>query len=258
MLWIAQNVALWYVGESLAWPLRYRTKNPIVRWTGRAMIQVTWVLLLVCFPWLIGTDPISYFARAYPTPPPWGSMCAGFLIMFGVGLTFFLGEWSAGWVRIHVRVPARRFLSKFLRRPLTAVALPVMEESVFRGVVLEQLLVALPSSRLGQGLAVSMSGAIFSSVHFLRARHAGAPLWRPAWGLFLVGCVLGAIYVHFDRTLWLAIAIHAGAILLCEWSRLLYVYQAPPWLIGYPECPQSGVIGSTGMILVGAIVLWFH
>ena len=180
----------------------------------------------------------------------------------GVWSTAALGSWTrrlmrsaAGWLQLGTGLPRKRFVSKFLRRPLTAVALPVMEESVFRGVVLEQLLEVIPATPVGRVAAVLIGGAGFSSVHFLRARHPGAAVWRPAWGLFLVGCVLGAIYVRFGGTLWMPVAVHAGAILVCEWSRLLFTYKAPPWLIGYAEFPQSGVVGGTGLIFVGIVVV---
>lgn len=37
-LWVAQTVALIYVGERLALPLQYTTRSPVVRMTSQVMI----------------------------------------------------------------------------------------------------------------------------------------------------------------------------------------------------------------------------
>jgi hypothetical protein len=37
VLWAVQSVVLELVGEPLAWPLRFTTRKPLVRWTSRVM-----------------------------------------------------------------------------------------------------------------------------------------------------------------------------------------------------------------------------
>ena len=58
------------------------------------------------------------------------------------------------------------------------------------------------------------------------------------------------VYVLGGRTLWLPIAVHAAAVLGIEVMRLYVVHQAPPWLVGYGEFPQSGLIGSLAILAV--------
>jgi hypothetical protein len=46
------------------------------------------------------------------------------------------------------------------------------------------------------------------------------------------------------RSLWLPIVMHAAVGFVVEVMRLYVVYQAPAWLVGYSEFPQSGLVGS--------------
>jgi len=46
-LWVAQTVALIYVGERLALPLQYTTRSPVVRMTSQVMIQAVWIIIVV-------------------------------------------------------------------------------------------------------------------------------------------------------------------------------------------------------------------
>lgn len=75
---------------------------------------------------------------------------------------------------------------------LAVVAAPLVEEMVFRGVVLRGLL-----SRVGPVVAVGLQGVVFGMAHFDPVRGAGNI------GLVLVlsgvGCVLGASAHHFRR-----------------------------------------------------------
>ena len=97
---------------------------------------------------------------------------------------------------------------------------------------------------------------MFSSVHFIKRPHPGKPVWQPAYGIFIIGCLFGLAYVIGGRSLWLPIAMHAAAILFTEVTRLYSVYQAPPWLVGYSEFPQSGLVGSIFVLCAGiALVL---
>lgn len=132
--------------------------------------------------------------------------------------------------------------------PLT---LATLEEAVFRGTLLEQLLRSLPSSRAYTVLAVVLSSAVFSSIHFIKKSHPGKPRWQPALGLFIVGCLLGFAYVIGGRSLWLPISLHAAAVYFTEVMRLYFVHQAAPWLVGYVDFPHCGMLGSLLILGMG-------
>src|SRR5262245_7693104 len=54
MLWAGQSIVLKLVGEPLAWPLRFTTRKPVVRFTSRVMIHVSWLVILVGTPLALG------------------------------------------------------------------------------------------------------------------------------------------------------------------------------------------------------------
>ena len=257
LLWAVQSVVLMLVGERLAWPLRFTTRKPLVRWAARVMIHVSWLIILVGTPVALGIHPFDALHQAFPTPVPWRNNGIAFSITFFPSCIVYALWIKAGWVRIepqHDRLTRR---GKLFRRFLGALPVATLEEAVFRGILLEQLLRSFPQSRPYTVLAIILSSAVFSSVHFIKRAYPGKPVWQPAYGLFIIGCLFGLAYVIGARSLWLPIVMHAAAVLVIEVMRLYAVFQAPPWLVGYSEWPQSGLIGSilVGCMGVGLLVL---
>ena len=100
-------------------------------------------------------------------------------------------------------------------------------------------------------MAIVLSSAVFSSVHFFKRAYPGKPVWQPAYGLFMIGCLFGLAYVVGGRSLWLPVVMHAAAIFVIEVMRLYVVLQGPSWLLGYSEWPQSGLLGSIFVLCIG-------
>ena len=95
---------------------------------------------------------------------------------------------------------------------------------------------------------------MFASIHFVKRPDSGRRIWQPAYGLFIISCLFGLAYVVGGRSLWLPIAMHGAAVFAIEVMRLYVVYQGPPWLLGFSEFPQSGLLGSL-LVLGVAIAL---
>ena len=70
LLWAVQSVALKLAGEPLAWPLRFTTRKPLVRWTSRVMIHMSWLIILVGTPLALGIRPLDALHQAFPMPVP--------------------------------------------------------------------------------------------------------------------------------------------------------------------------------------------
>jgi membrane protease YdiL (CAAX protease family) len=126
-----------------------------------------------------------------------------------------------------------------------------LEEAVFRGTLLEQLLWSLPQSHAYSALAIVVSAAIFAVAHFIKPPR-GKPVIQGIYGYFTAGCLFGVAYVVGGRSRWLPIVLHATAILVVEVMRLYTVHQAPRWVAGFPEGPHSGVPGS--LVILGMAV----
>jgi hypothetical protein len=253
IFWVAQSVALKLVGEPLAWPLRFTTRKPLVRWTSRVMVHVSWFIILIDTPLALGISPLDAFHQAFPMPPPWRDIAVAFVIMFIPPLILYALMIKAGWLRIEPQHDRATRRGKLFRRFLGPLPLATLEEAVFRGILLEQLLRIFPSSSIYTVMAVLLSSAVFSSVHFIK-RHPGKPIWQPAYGFFAVGCLFGLAYVIGGRNLWLPVTMHATAIFVIEVMKLYTAYQAPHWLVGYAEWPQSGLVGSI-FLLCAAMAL---
>src|SRR5271169_4254199 len=85
VVWAVQSAALALAGEPLAWPFRFTTRKPLVRWTGRAMVQVSWLIILVGTPLALGGRPFDAFYQAFPLPVPWRQIAIAFSIVFFPG-----------------------------------------------------------------------------------------------------------------------------------------------------------------------------
>jgi hypothetical protein len=244
LLWIVQSIALTIAGEPLAWPLRFKTRKPLVKWTSRVMIHTNWIIILVGTPLALGISPLEWLRQEFPIPIPYRDIAIVISIMLFPAWIIYALWIAAGWVRIEPHNDKATRRRKLFRRIIGPWPLAILEEAVFRGVVLEQLLRSLPQSGGYTALAVVVSSAAFSSVHFVKAANSGRRVWQPAYGLFIISCLFGLAYIVGGRSLWLPIGIHGAAVLAIEVMRLYVVFQAPAWLIGYAEFPQSGVLGT--------------
>ena len=254
ILWGAQSILLLRCGEKLAPPLRYRTNNPAVVYPMKIMVQLGWLVIIIGYPLLIGNNPVDFYSDALRLPVPTDSMLAlAAACIFGFALIYAL-YLITGAVELRFLFPGRKTLRRVVGCVLTPIPLALMEEAVFRGVLLHALLTWLGGS-WGVILSVVISSAIFSSVHFIRSRDSKRkPALQPAIGLFFVGAVLGIAYVAGDQSLWLPVALHAAGIFAVELPRSFVVYKADPRWIGYRSYPHSGPLGILLMITLALLV----
>ena len=256
VLWAVQSMLLLASGEKIAPPWRYRTDRPLVVYPMKVMVQLGWLLIIVGYPLLIGTDPAAFYSEAFRTPAPVRAMIimavaciAGFALIYLIHL-------AAGAIELAFIFPRRKTIRRLVGCLLTPLPLAIMEEAVFRGVLLHALLEWL-SGTGGTIVAVAISSAVFSSVHFIRQRDSKRkPMLQPAIGLFFVGVVLGTAYVAGGQTLWLPVTAHAAGILAVELPRSFVIYKADPRWIGYRSFPHSGPLGILHMIAM-AVLAWY-
>ena len=253
--WAMQNIVLALAGESLAWPWQFPVHRPLLRWTSRVTVHTVWLIILIGIPLALGIRPLDWLNQEFPTPVPWREMAIGFAVMFFTPCLIYLTYLKAGWVSFEPKFEQRVRRAKLFRRFLGPLPLAALEEGVFRGIFLELLLQSLPSSVAFTALAIALSSAVFASVHFVKPVK-GKPVWQAAYGYFIVGCLFGLAYIVGGRSLWLPIVVHATAVFVIEVARLYLVFRAPRWLIGFPDSPQSGLVGSVFVLAAGTGLLY--
>jgi len=139
--------------------------------------------------------------------------------------------------------------ARFGKMLLASIAVPFIEETFFRGILLGVLL------RTGRKyVAIFAVSAIFAAIHFLKApeRTSAIVTWASGFSsifhafdqlgdpmtlisalttLFLIGCILADARV-LTRSLWLSIGLHAGWIFASGTFSRLARQQMPalPWL----------------------------
>jgi hypothetical protein len=250
-LWLVQSIVLTLVGEPLAMPLRFSTRRPVMKWTGRAIVHTEWLIILFGTPLALGIHPLDALNEAFPAPVPWRNIGVASALMFCATCLTYAFYLVAGWIRFEPQGDQATRRAKLFRRFFPGpLPLATFEEGVFRGILLEQLLRSLPSSQLFTALAIVLSSAAFAAIHFVKPAK-GKPVRQAAYGYFLVGCLFGLAYVLGGRSLWLPIVVHASAVFAIEVLRLYVVFEAPRWLVGFSESPQSGLVGSIVVVLVG-------
>src|SRR5262249_21270294 len=189
MLWAGQSIVLKLVGEPLAWPLRFTTRKPVVRFTSRVMIHVSWLVILVGTPLALGIPPLDALRQAFPLPAPWRDIAAAFSSMFFPSSIIYAMYIQAGFARTEPQHDRAIRHAKLLRRFLGPLPLATLEEGVFRGILLEQLLRSFPRSHAYTVLAIGLSSAAFSAVHFIKRSYPGKPLLQPPYPPFIIPCL---------------------------------------------------------------------
>ena len=254
-LWVMQTALLIVARQRpwLAWPLRHRCKHPIIRWGMKAVVQLVLLGVLFGFPAAIGEDPIEYhLARLKPASWPLLFGVAGTTVLAMMPMLLF--NIAVGWVRLNPRYTLSKTVRKVLRSLLTPLPLAFVEEALFRGVILDQLLKTIPGA-VGNAAALITSAAIFAAAHFFRPQKR---LLLPAVGLFGLGVMLGVAYVIGGHSYWLPVGVHAGGVLFILLHRPLVEYRGPAVLIGYSSYPNGGLFGLTIMAAyVAALAYWF-
>ena len=164
-------------------------------------------------------------------------------LMLGIGV-------ASGAVRVEL-TPDRARLWRTVLGFLPAAALvSVLEELVFRGLLLQRLMAC------STPLAVGLSSACYALIH-LKTSALTAQTWRELGGLFLLGVVLSASYLR-TRQLYLAIGLHAALAYGARVNKVVMAFTDPSraWLLGTARL-VDGVLAWMVLAGIGGCVLWW-
>lgn len=130
-----------------------------------------------------------------------------------------------------------------------ALLIGLVEELVFRGFILQQLLTHSKS------LGLIGSSSLYAAVH-LKSLSVNPAMWLELGGLFLFGMLLAYTYLS-TRNLWLAIGLHAALAYGARINKLLLAFPDPAsWLVGTSRL-VNGLVGWAVLVGIGWIVWWW-
>lgn len=175
----------------------------------------------------------------------------GLLLGLGtLGLMLMLGLLT-GACQMHVTPDRLRLWRTVLGFLPAAGLVSVLEELVFRGFILQHLLL------VSRGFAVIASSVAYALIHLKGAETVTLALGMELVGLMLLGIVLCLSYLS-TRQLFLAIGLHAAFAYGARVNKLLITFPDPSlsWLVGTSRL-VNGLASWAALLAVAGIVVWW-
>ncbi len=245
VMWLAQTVVLKLHGL----PVRLRIDSGdaprSVRLIGRIVTQASLASVILVYPLMCGESVRAYYASLLPVNSAmhFGQGVAASVLF----LCVLFGVWVVtDCIRIEVHQARRRWVRRLVLLLPTALFGAFVEELLFRGVVMRDLLHEMPRLPV---LAIGVSVVVFAAAHYVR------PVKR-RWtfpGHLMLGLLL-CVAFYETGNLWLAAGFHAGGILMIMGTRPFFRYRGPAWITGASTFPFAGVVGLLGLVVLTVFV----
>ena len=245
VMWLSQTALLLRASR----PLRLRIGAPDLprrlKLVNRVVTNVTFAAVLLAYPLLRGLSPLAYYAGFFPLGQRPRELLHGAAAAILYLVLLYLAWVVTDNVRFRLRHDAKRLARRLASVPLTAVLVALVEELIFRAVLLADLLEWFTPL-----LALAVGTVVFAAAHYLRSVKR---YWTAAGHL-----ALGALFcVAFLCTgaLWLPLGLHVGGVLVLMTVRPFVRYHAPAWLVGASIFPYAGLVGAAALVLL-TINMW--
>lgn len=165
-------------------------------------------------------------------------------LMLGIGL-------ASGAYRIDITPDRGRLWRTVLGFLPLAALVSVLEELVFRGFLLQHLIV------FSRSAAVIASSALYAVVHVKNTAEFGLLNWLELGGLFLFGSVLSITYLA-TKQLSLALGLHTIFAYAARVNKFVLEFPDPTvyWLMGTGRM-VNGLMSWVVLLGMGGIVIWW-
>lgn len=247
VMWLAQSLVLRIHGLPLRWRINARDAPYLVRTVGRVVTQVALLGVLAGCPIIKGLSPFSYYGAFLPGgPEAWHAVRGLAAAVLALGL-LFLAWVAAGRIRVELHQSAQKWRRRLLLLLPTAAFGAFVEELLFRGLLMADLLDAWPRAPWAAAVVTTV---VFAVAHYVRSV-------KRRWtfpGHLTLGLLLSLAFLR-TGSLWLPIGLHAGGILMIMGVRPFFEYRGPAWLTGASIFPFAGVVGILGLGVLTAWVL---
>lgn len=250
VMWAVQTMQLRAGGLPVRWRIDTGDAPRNIRTTGRIVTQLSLLAVIVAFPLLRGRPVIGYYAGLLPTTETALQCLHGAAVSILFLCVLYLAWISTDRLRASVHQSRRRWVRRLVLLAPTACFGAVVEELLFRGVVMADL---LDSPHVPRGVAVGLSVLVFAGAHYVRSV-------KRRWTIFghlMLGLLLCVAFLR-TGTLWLAIGLHAGGIFMIMGTRPFFRNRGPAWLTGASIFPFSGAVGVVGLAILTAFVACYY
>jgi membrane protease YdiL (CAAX protease family) len=246
-MWLAQTAMLARHGLPIRRRIDARDAPRDVRTVGRLVTQFSLLAVIVVYPLLIGQMPPHYYARLLPADQSvWGLPHGAAASVLFLGVLFLVWV-STDCLEVDVHQPRRRWQRRLVLLVPTALLGALIEELLFRGVVMADLLRWFPQAPYS---VAAVSAFIFAGAHYVRGV-------KRRWtfpGHLVLGTLLCLAFLR-TGSLWLSVGLHAGGILMIMGTRPFFAYRGPSWLTGASVFPFAGAAGIAGLVILTAFVV---
>lgn len=247
LLWLVQNALLKLHGLPMRWRLDARQAPPSVRLAGRIATQLGLLAVVMIYPLAIGQRPTDYYSDLLPPTRETMHFVHGFAAST-LFLCVLFGIWLAtNRLQIDVHHSRRKWTRRLLLLVPTALLGALVEELIFRGILLADL---IRISALPREAAIAIGAGVFAIAHYVRTV-------KRRWtfpGHVMLGVLLCIAFTQTGQ-LWLAMGLHAGGIFMIMGLRPFVRYRGPAWLTGASIFPFAGLIGIAGLLVLTGYVL---
>jgi len=250
VMWAVQTVQLRACGLPVRWRIDAGDAPRKIRTTGRIVTQVSLLTVIVAYPLLRGEPILDYYARLLPMTETALQATHGATVSTLFLCVLYLAWVSTDRLRVSVHQSRRRWVRRLVLLVPTACFGAVVEELLFRGVVMADL---LDSSLVPPSVAIAVSVLVFAGAHYVRSV-------KRKWTIFghlMLGLLLCVAFLR-TGTLWLAIGLHAGGIFMIMGTRPFFRNRGPVWLTGASIFPFSGAVGVIGLAALTAFVACYY
>jgi len=246
VMWITQTALLSFRGAPIRAAIDHGDMPPAARAIARLITQLALFGVILAYPLLRREPIIAYYRSLLPSDR------ASHLLEGAAASVLFLSLLFLAWVltdqlQIDVHHSRRKWVRRLVLLVPTAAFGALVEELLFRGVLLADLLRTMPDSH---PLAVAVGTLVFAAAHYVRRA-------KRRWtfpGHLMLGLLLCVAFVR-TGALWLPIGLHAGGILLIMAARPFTRYRGPAWLTGAGTFPFAGIVGLMGLAVLTAFVV---
>jgi membrane protease YdiL (CAAX protease family) len=246
VMWLTQTALLRVYGLPVRWAIDLGDAPAKARTIGRTVTQASLAAVIVAYPLMRGEGVVDYYGRLLPLGAIAGfAQGAAASVLF---LCLLLGAWLAtDQLEVDVHQSRKRWMRRLILLLPTTLLGAFVEEFLFRGVLLSDLLRSFPQSPV---TAVAIGVVIFALAHYVRRV-------KRRWtfpGHLLLGLLLCVAFVR-TQSLWLSAGLHAGGILMIMGARPFIRYRGPNWLTGASTFPFAGLVGLIGLLILTAFVV---